>query len=65
MNDTPPKTVVEVYPDTHERVKTAAKDSGHSVKRFTSLILDYAIAKFQAGELQLVEPKISEVEAGQ
>lgn len=55
-----PKAVIEVYPDTHERTKEAARKSGNSVKRFSSLMLDYAIGKFETGEIVLKEPEVTE-----
>lgn len=60
---TPPpasKTVLEVQPDIHERVKSAAGKSGNSVKRFTGLILDYALSKFESGDIELTQPSIVE-----
>lgn len=59
----PSKTVIEIYPDTHKRVKAAAKSKGnYSVKRFTSLMLDYALGKYTRGELSLNDPRIVEVD---
>lgn len=62
---TPSKSVIEVYSDTHERTKDAARKSGNSVKRFASLMLDYAIGKFESGEITLREPEVAEVAEGE
>jgi hypothetical protein len=59
---TPPalanKTVLEVQPEIHERVKSAASGSGHSVKRFAGLMLDYALSKFESGDIELKQPEV-------
>lgn len=56
----PTKTVIEVTNDTHKRLRDGASSSGNSLKRFTSLLLDYALTKFEAGEIGLREPAIEE-----
>ena len=57
------KTVVEIYPDVHSRLGEAAARTGNSVKRFTTLLLDYALGKFDAGDIQFREPAVEEVES--
>lgn len=59
---TPPikKTVVEIYPDTHSRLSEAAATTGQSLKRFTTLMLDYALSKFDSGDIILREPSVEE-----
>jgi hypothetical protein len=58
---TPVKTVVEIQPETHLRLREGAARTSNSLKRFTALLLDYALAKFEAGEIALREPTIEEV----
>jgi len=55
------KTVVEIYTDTHARLSDAATGTGNSMKRMTSLLLDYALQKLEAGEIVLREPAVEEV----
>jgi hypothetical protein len=57
---TPQKTVLEVTNETHQRLRDGANSTGNSLKRFTSLLLDYALGKFEAGEIVLREPTIEE-----
>lgn len=57
---TPKKTVVEIYGDTHARLSDAASTTGNSMKRMTSLLLDYALQKLDAGEITLREPAVEE-----
>lgn len=54
------KTVVELYPDTQRKVKKAAKKSGQSVKRFASLLMDFALRKFDSEEIAITDPEIKE-----
>jgi hypothetical protein len=56
----PRKTVVEIYSDTHARLSEAAASTGNSMKRMTSLLLDYALGKLDAGEIVLREPTVEE-----
>jgi hypothetical protein len=56
----PIKTVIEVTNDTHQRLRDGSAKTGNSLKRFTSLLLDYALAKFENGEIGLREPVIEE-----
>lgn len=58
---TPTKTVIEVTNETHQRLREGAGKTGNSMKRFTALILEYALAKFENGEIGLREPVIEEV----
>ena len=59
---TPPsKTVIEVTNETHQRLREGAAKTSNSMKRFTSLILEYALGKFENGEIGLREPAIEEV----
>jgi hypothetical protein len=57
------KTVIEVTNETHQRLREGGNKTGNSLKRFTSLLLDYALGKFEAGEIALREPAIEEVES--
>lgn len=57
----PRKFIIEVYADTHARLGDAASATGSSMKRMTSLLLDYALAKLHAGEIALQEPSVEEV----
>ena len=57
---TPVKTVIEVTNETHQRLREGGTKTGNSLKRFTSLLLDYALGKFEAGEIGLREPAIEE-----
>jgi hypothetical protein len=56
------KTVIEVTPDNHQRLREGAAKTGNSMKRFSSLILEYALSKFENGEIGLREPIIEDVE---
>jgi len=58
----PNKTVIEVTNDTHQRLREGGAKTGNSLKRFTNLLLDYALGKFEAGEIALREPAIEEVQ---
>jgi hypothetical protein len=58
---TPNKTVIEVTNDSHQRLRDGASKTGNSMKRFTALILEYALGKFENGEIGLREPVIEEV----
>jgi hypothetical protein len=64
MSDTatPNKTVVEVSSDTHSRLREGATSTKNSLKRFTDLLLSYALGKFEAGVIELREPTIEETE---
>jgi hypothetical protein len=57
---TPVKTVIEVTNETHQRLREGGNKTGNSLKRFTSLLLDYSLGKFEAGEIALREPTIEE-----
>ena len=58
---TPTKTVVEVPTDIHQRLREGAAKTSNSMKRFTALILDYALCKYEAGEIGVSEPVIEEI----
>lgn len=58
---TPVKTVIEVTNETHQRLREGGNKTGNSLKRFTALLLDYALGKFEGGEIALREPSIEEV----
>lgn len=58
----PIKTVVEITTSTHQRLREGAGQTSNSLKRFTTLLLDYALAKFEAGEITLREPVVEETE---
>lgn len=60
---TPTKTVVEVPTDIHQRLRDGAAKTSNSMKRFTALILDYALSKYEAGEIGVSEPVIEEITA--
>ncbi len=60
LSNTPIKTVIEVTNETHQRLRDGASKTGNSMKRFTSLLLDYGLGKFEAGEIGLREPTIEE-----
>ena len=61
MSDTATKkTVLEVLPSSYSRVKEQAAKAGQSSKRFTSMLLDYALQKLDAGQIELVEPTVVE-----
>ena len=57
----PIKTVVEVSADIHQRLRDGASQSSNSIKRFSALLLDSALGKFESGEIVLREPAIEEV----
>lgn len=57
---TPTKTVVEIPADTHQRLRDGAAKTSNSLKRFTGLLLDYALGKFESGDITLREPSIEE-----
>ena len=57
----PTKTVIDVTNDTHQRLRDGAAKTGNSMKRFTALILEYALGKYENGEIGLREPFIEEV----
>ena len=61
-NAIPPaaKTVIRVPAETHQRLREGAEKTGNSLKRFSAAILDYALAKFDAGEISFREPTIQE-----
>jgi hypothetical protein len=62
---TPPtKSLVEVHPDTHLRLRDGAAQTSNSLKRFTALLLDYALSKFESGEIALREPSVEEIAQG-
>lgn len=58
----PTKTVIDVTNETHQRLRDGASKTGNSLKRFTSLLLDYALGKFEGGEIGLREPAIEEIQ---
>lgn len=58
------KTVLEVMPHLYRKVKKGASSSTYSMKMFTSLLLDYALNKYNAGQIQLVEPNVADVTEG-
>lgn len=58
---TPAKTVVEVPFDIHQRLRDGASKTSNSMKRFTALLLDYALGKYESGEIGMREPAIEEV----
>jgi hypothetical protein len=58
---TPPtKAVLEVESELQERAKAGAKREATSIKRFTGLILDYALSKYESGEIILTQPEVIE-----
>jgi hypothetical protein len=57
----PIKTVIDVTNDTHQRLRDGAAKTGNSMKRFTALILEYALGKYENGEIGIREPVIEEV----
>lgn len=58
----PTKTVVEVFPDIHQRLRDGSSQTGNSLKRFTGLLLEYALGKFEKGEIALREPVVEETQ---
>ena len=56
------KSVIEVTNETHQRLRDGSTKTGNSLKRFTALILDYALGKFEAGEIGFREPAIEELQ---
>lgn len=56
----PTKAVLEVDPELQERAKAGAKREATSIKRFTALILDYALSKYESGEIILTQPEVIE-----
>ena len=58
---TPSKSVVEVPADIHQRLRDGATKTSNSMKRFTALLLDYALGKYEGGEIGMREPAIEEV----
>jgi len=58
---TPIKTVVEINPETHQRLREGAAKTANSLKRFSALLLDYALGKFEAGEIALRDPSVEEI----
>lgn len=62
MSAPPPiKTVIEVSNETHQRLRNGGNKTGNSLKAFTALLLDYALGKYEAGEIALREPTVEEV----
>jgi hypothetical protein len=59
----PQKTVLEVFPDTHRKVRRLARGAKESTKRFASLLLNYAAGKYEAGDLVITDPTIAEKDA--
>ena len=57
---TPPKTVLEVQPELQDRVKAGAATEGTSIKRFGGLLLDYALTKYESGDIVLTQPEVIE-----
>jgi len=55
------KAVVAIFTDTHARPSGAASITGNSMKRMTSLLLDYALTKLRAGEITLREPVAADI----
>jgi hypothetical protein len=54
---TPPETVLEVEPELQERVRAGATTEGTSINRFGGLLLDYALTKYECGDLELTQPE--------
>ena len=54
------KTVLEVEPELRDRVKAGAACEGTSIMRFGGLLLDYALTKYECGDIVLNEPEASE-----
>lgn len=54
------KKVLEVFPDPYRKVKEESKKAGQPIKRFASLLLDYALDKLQSGELEVEGVKLKE-----
>ena len=52
--------MVEVTAETQQRLRSGAGKTNNSLKRFTALLLDYALGKFETGEIALREPVIEE-----
>lgn len=60
MSNATTRTVLEVLPEPYDKVKDRAKKHGISLKLFTSLLLDYAVQKLDAGQIELVEPTMAD-----
>jgi len=56
------KTVLEVEPELRERVKTGAAVEGTSIQRFGGLLLDYALTKYECGDIALSQTEPEEGE---
>lgn len=56
----PSKSVVEIPADIHQRLRDGAVKTSNSMKRFTALLLDYALGKYECGEIGIREPSIEE-----
>lgn len=57
---TPTRNLLEVLPDSYLLVKDRAANSGQSLKQFTSLLLEYAVQKLDAGQVVLTAPNLVE-----
>jgi hypothetical protein len=57
---TPSKTVLEVQPELRDRVQAGATAEGTSIHRFGGLLLDYALTKYETGDIVLTQPEASE-----
>ncbi len=58
------KTVLEVVPGIQAKVKSATPP-GMSSKKFTSILLEFALGKLAAREIILSEPEIKEYTASE
>ena len=55
------KTVLEVRSDHYAKVKELASKSNHTLKLFTSLLLEYALNKLDNGQIVIVDPSVDDV----
>ena len=51
------KVVLAVSPAHHRRVMKSAKKAKQSIKDMTTLLLDFALSQYEAGEIHVVAPK--------
>lgn len=58
------KKLLEVLPDHYHKVKNRAAKSGQTLKMFTSLLLEYAIQKLDAGQITLVDASVADSTPG-
>lgn len=54
------KTILEVNPATHERVRKQANKAQRSTKEITSVLLAYALEKLESGAISIGGPFITE-----